>query len=663
MMLYRIFIFISAAFFISPLNLLATDTRAQALKAYQNNPWATDLSRYEAIRDLDLTPAADLSAFHSQTGIMVTKRDALGNPMEGILRVLSDNPGNDIRIIGDHNAWGARACDGDRLHSVPGTPYYETTIKPLSNAMEYRLVVNGKQLVDPSAATYTTPEYHERVHGSADPAYFNSVFWDRDRPDAYKMTAPPVDLRGKPMIIGETEVFSLAGKWKANGTAGPRRISETYKFIAESGVIDELKRSGYNAIEFLPFTSSVNGDAWPMRYLIYGLFGPNSRYGTPDEFAQMVDAFNRAGIAVIMDSVVGHFPVSGNQGLQDLAATGLGNWKKADGRNLFGNVWSPWGTLRYDYANPFIRRFLADGILTMLQRYHIGGIRFDNLDGIRLYDGPGGGGPQFLEGLADEIHRYQPETTLIGEMFFGESNVLKRVDRGGLGYDYRTNSNLFDFFKDFLQKRTEEIDMNVLRNAIRGPWDWQEAPRVSYLTNHDEASNSRGGATGAYVASLLNGGGWYYVERKTIAFGAIPFFTSSVILDMPQMRLLQEGSFSDNPAVDWGLRNLDSQSHAYRFFALLSNLIRDNGAFAFQNFHPNIENHTDYDNRVISFQESTALTARSTTVSSTWATKQSLTMNSESMRRESVSKSLLTAIVWNSGGRALWRRHCTEPSR
>ena len=577
------------------------DGHELALKGWQNNPWSESLARYEVIRDLGLNPTLDIHGFRAQTGIFVTKRDAQGNPVEGTLRVLSDNPKNDIRVIGDHNTWGAHASETDTLHSVPGTPYYETTIKPLSNAMEYRLVVNGRQLIDPSATTFTTPEYREKMHGSANPAYLNSVFWDHDRPGAYKMTVAPADLRGKPMIIGETEVFTLVQKWRANDATGPRRVSETYKFIAESGIIDELKRIGYNAIEFLPFTPSVNGDAWYLRYQVYGLFGPNARYGTPDEFAQMIEAFNRAGIAVIMDAVVGHFPVRGNDGLQDLAAVGMANWKKADGQNLFGSVWSPWGTLRYDYANPFVRRFLTDGILTMLQRYRIGGIRFDNLDGIRLYDGPGGGGPQFLKELADEVHRYQPETTLIGEMYFGESDVLKRLDWGGFGYDYRTNSNLFDFFKDFLQKRTEEINMQVLRDAIRGPWGWQEASRVAYITNHDEAANARGGATGAYPATLLNGGSWYYVERKTIAFGAIPFFSSSVVLDMPQMRLLQEGTFNNNPAVDWGLRSLDSQSHAYRFFSLLSNLIRDNGAFAFQNFHPNIENHTDYDNRVISF--------------------------------------------------------------
>ena len=236
--------------------------------------------------------------------------------------------------------------------------------------MEYRLLVNGQPLIAPSATTTTTPEWTDRSQGPGRPSYLNSIFWDHDHPNAYRMQTTSVDLRGKFPIIAEEEAYELVRHWRdPRGQVGPRSVAETYKFIAESGVIDELKRMGYNAIEFLPFNPSVDGPQWDRRYLVFDLFGPNSRYGTPDECKQMMDAFNQAGIAVIMDAVAGHYTDQGNAGIRDIGPVGIHNFKKNDGRNLFGDQRSPWGTYRYDYNNPSVRRFLIDGLVSNLKHY------------------------------------------------------------------------------------------------------------------------------------------------------------------------------------------------------------------------------------------------------------------------------------------------------
>lgn len=566
------------------------------------------LKDYEVTRIKGLAAAKQCESYQSETGIFVTKRDAQGNALEGKIRVLSDNPNNKIEILADFNGWGESKTPEDKLKRVDGTPYYEGKIRKLSHKMQYRLLVNGEQLLDPSANQFTTESFFQENGLPSNPAYLNSVFWDFGHPGAYKMQTLSVDLRQKPLVIAETEVLELVKKFKD----GPKKLHDTYKFVAESGVITELKNAGYNAVEFLPFNTSVDGDRWHFRYQVFGLFAPESRYGSPDEFAQMLDAFNKAGIAIIMDAVVGHYPHYANEGIRHLDKIGIHRWKKPDGKRLFGEIGSPWGTFRYDYANPFVRRFLVDSTMTMICRYGISGIRFDNLDGIRLYEGPGGGGPEFLKQLMSELRAYRPESILIAEMFFGFNEVLKRIDKGGFGVSYRTHSDFFDFLKDNMLKQTQEIDLQRLKGAIRNPFDYGEASRVQYVTNHDEAANRRDGATGAYVASLVNGGGWYYVENKTKAFGSLAMLTSSVYLDMPQMRLLQEGSFNENSAVDWGLRKLDSQRMIYDYFAALSNIYKDNAAFAFQNFRPDVENHVDSGNgnRIISVKRKDLATGK-----------------------------------------------------
>src|SRR5262249_15594662 len=150
---------------------------------------------------------------------------------------------------------------------------------------------------------------------------------------------------------------------------------------------------------------------------------------------------------------------------------------------------SEWSTKRYDYANPYVRRFVIDGVLHMLKRYGIGGIRFDNFDGTKSLDG----GWQFFQDLVTDIRAYQPRTLLIGEVFFGDQANMKRHDQGGIGIDYRNDSDFFDFVKDNMLGEGG-ADLWRLDSVLNGPFTWGkqgwagELTRMKYITTHDESA-------------------------------------------------------------------------------------------------------------------------------------------------------------------------------
>lgn len=550
-------------------------------RAAHNDP--TALKNYEAFRVLDLKATKSWDHFHARTGW-----DRRGPASPPRLRVLVDNPQADVRIVGDFNGWNK---DGAlKLRHVAGTPYAEVEVPAMKHGMEYRLLVDGRETLDPAAPLFTTPEYVKKVSGR-DSNYLNSVYWDYDAPGRARARVPGVDLRDKPAIIAEAELFELARQWKG----GPPSKAETYTFIAKSGLPEKMKDMGYNAVEFLPFNASVDGESWHLRYQVYGPFAPESRYGTPDDMVEMVDAFHKQGVAVIMDGVVGHFPYFGNEGVREIGGVGLHTWKKADGSPVYSAKVTEWQTHRYNFANPYVRRFLSDSLLTMMKRYNLDGIRFDNLDGIRFLPG----GTELLDDFAREVREYRPDAQLLGEMFFGDDRVLRSQALGGMGMNTRTDSDFFDFFKDNALSPTNEIDMNRARLALRKPWEWKEVARTRYVTNHDEAANGRGGATGRYFATLT--GGDARTAGKTRAFSALAMTSGSSYLDLPQLRLLQEGNFYANPAVEWGRETATAAAqNTSRFFADLAKYVQSNPAFAFKNLHPDVENHIDPAAKIVS---------------------------------------------------------------
>jgi len=184
----------------------------------------------------------------------------------------------------------------------------------------------------------------------------------------------------------------------------------TYKGLIEKGKtggIDYLKSLGVNAVELLPvqefanieipFKDSLNGkyNSWnPYErnhwgYMTAAYFAPEAYYSenvrniewnkwsgkeakAVNDFKDVVKAFHKEGIAVIMDVVYNH-----------ISEYELGNLKEIDKQYYFrlnengdyiaqSNVGNDFKT-----EHPMSRRLIVESVLYWMKEYHIDGFRFD----------------------------------------------------------------------------------------------------------------------------------------------------------------------------------------------------------------------------------------------------------------------------------------------
>ena len=243
---------------------------------------------------------------------------------------------------------------------------------------------------------------------------------------------------GKPQPYSVYEVH--LGTWKKK----PDGI-HSYSYLE---LIDEMvpyvKDMGYTHIEFMPVMEHPYFPSWG--YQITGYFAPTSRFGFPEDFMALVDAFHREGIGVILDWVPSHFPYDAH-GLADFDGTHL--YDHSDARKGFQPDWK---SAVFNYGRWEVRSFLISNALYWLDEYHCDGLRVDAVasmlyldysrkEGEWLQNEYGGkenlDAISFLKEFNQMVHRDYPDVVTIAEESTAWAGVSRPVEDGGLGFDQK----------------------------------------------------------------------------------------------------------------------------------------------------------------------------------------------------------------------------------
>ena len=353
-----------------------------------------------------------------------------------------------VHVVGDFNGWDTSANPLSPLPTggvwcgfVPGVgegELYKFVLETMSGELLYKAdpYAFAAELV-PGTASVTV----------ADPTYvWGDGEWLAHRSQNGHMH--------EPLNIYEVHL----GSWKRHGDEpqGEPREDGTWpgpmdEFPAQRGayysyddmaaeLVPYVKEMGYSHVELLPVMEHPFDGSWG--YQVTGYYAPTSRFGSPEGFMRLVDAFHQAGIGVILDWVPGGF-------CADAHGLAMFNGGMLYEREIHPN----WGTHKFDFARGEVRSFLVSNALFWLERFHADGIRMDGVSSM-LYLNFGIDNPAekrlnekgteedldasaFIRQVNTAVGDYFPGTMMMAEESTAWPLVTYPPEDGGLGFHYK----------------------------------------------------------------------------------------------------------------------------------------------------------------------------------------------------------------------------------
>jgi 1,4-alpha-glucan branching enzyme len=455
-----------------------------------------------------------------------------------------------VSVVGDFNLW-----DG-RRHAMRarGHGYWEIFVPDVRPFDKYKYEIVGHDgLMLPLKSDPVA--FAAEVRPST-----ASVVVDATRLPQPLRLERNVNALDAPISIYEVHL----GSWR-------RKPEENNRWLTYRELAAQLPRyaadMGFTHIELLPISEHPFDGSWG--YQPTGLFAPTSRFGSPEDFIELIDACHRAGIGVLLDWVPGHFP-DDPHGLAHFDGTALyEHANPMQGRHL------DWGTLIYNYGRVEVTNFLIANALFWLDRYGIDGLRVDAVASMLYldYSRPQGGwipnkyggrenidAIEFIRRANAQVFTRHPTATTIAEESTAWPMVSRPVDWGGLGFGYKWNMGWMHDTLDYISM--EPIHRRFHHGSILFGLHYAFFENFILPLSHDEVVHGK-----RSILGRMPGDAWQRFANLRAYYGFMFGHPGKKLMFMG-CEFGQDTEWNHDVSLPWHL--LDHQPHLG-----VQNLVRD----------------------------------------------------------------------------------------
>lgn len=476
-----------------------------------------------------------------------------------------------VSVIGDFNNWDARRSPMRRLGE---SGIWELFLPAAAEGDKYKFHVTQ---CDGRVVDKTDPYgvYAEVRPNNASVLYPLKRYKWKDR--RWMTARRKYDFRAAPMNIYEVHL----GSWKR--AEGNRFLS--YTELAEQ-LIPYVKEMGYTHIEMLPVEEHPFDGSWG--YQVTGYYAPTSRYGSPDEFKQFVDACHQNGISVILDWVPAHFPKD-DFALARFDGTAL--YEHQDPR-LGEHI--QWGTYIFNYGRKEVANFLLANALYWMDIFHIDGLRVDAVASLLRLDfckeegqwlpNVYGGSEnleaiEFLKHMNSVIAEREPGALMIAEDSTAWPGVTKKVNEGGLGFSLKWNMGWMNDFLSYI--KLDPIYRKYHQNKLTFGMAYHYAENFVLVLSHDEVVHTKSSMIGKMPGDV-----WQSFANLRLSYGFMMGHPGKKLLFMGG-EFAQYSEWSEARSLDWHLLQYADHQEMQAYVKELNHLYAEESAFWAEDFDPN----------------------------------------------------------------------------
>ena len=389
------------------------------------------------------------------------------------------------------------------------------------------------------------------------------------------------------------------GSWKKRG-GGVESLS--YRELADE-LVPYVQEMGFTHIEFMPVMEHPYFPSWG--YQCTGYFAPTSRFGTPEDFMYLVDAFHQAGIGVILDWVPSHFPTDAF-GLADFDGTHL--YDHADPRKGFHPDWK---SCIFNLGRNEVRSFLISNALFWLDIYHADGLRVDAVASMLYLDYSREEGEwipnefggrenfesiSFLKEFNETVYGEFPDAVTIAEESTAWTGVSRPTYDGGLGFGQKW---MMGWMHDTLNYfKNDPIHRRYHHNDITFSLVYAFSESFMLPLSHDEVVHGKGS-----LMDRMPGDEWQRFANLRLLYGYMFTHPGTQLLFMGG-EFGQTSEWSLEKGLDWDLLQYDYHKGVQTWVKTLNEYYKSSPALYEQQFSPEgfaWINHGDYANSALSY--------------------------------------------------------------